>query len=304
MSLVAFVLIVISAFLHAFWNFVSKRSNPTLAYFFITACSGFICVVPILIYFRSYLTQIPSSVWILVTLTGLAQAVYFSGLAGAYRHGDMSLAYPLARAIPVLAVALVSFLLGRGAQIGRLGLFGMVLITAGCIILPQKTFREIRWENYRGVVYIMTLVAALGTTSYTLIDDSIIERLDNLPALLLPTTQITLLFIAFQILSTAVMTGLVTLIQPKERQNLQAILKNRQLLWSGLMTGLIIMVAYGLVLAAMPYVRDVSYVAAFRQLSIPIGAVLGLTLQNEPRYKPKLVGIVVITVGLICVGLG
>jgi uncharacterized membrane protein len=64
------------------------------------------------------------------------------------------------------------------------------------------------------------------------------------------------------------------------------------------------MSTYGLVLAAMAYVSDVSYVAAFRQLSIPIGAVLGLTLQQEPRYQPKIIGIGVVSVGLVLVGIG
>jgi uncharacterized membrane protein len=45
-------------------------------------------------------------------------------------------------------------------------------------------------------------------------------------------------------------------------------------------------------------------VAAFRQLSIPIGAVLGLTLQQEPRYLPKIIGIGVVSVGLVLVGIG
>jgi uncharacterized membrane protein len=64
------------------------------------------------------------------------------------------------------------------------------------------------------------------------------------------------------------------------------------------------MSTYGLVLAAMAYVTDVSYVAAFRQLSIPIGAVLGLTFQQEPRYRPKVIGIGVVSIGLVLVGIG
>ena len=64
------------------------------------------------------------------------------------------------------------------------------------------------------------------------------------------------------------------------------------------------MATYGLVLASMAYVTNVSYVAAFRQLSIPIGAVLGLTIQREPRYLPKIIGIVIVSVGLILVGVG
>ena len=38
-------------------------------------------------------------------------------LAAAYRSGDMSLAYPLARSSPVIVVAVVTMLLGRGDQV-------------------------------------------------------------------------------------------------------------------------------------------------------------------------------------------
>jgi uncharacterized membrane protein len=58
-----------------------------------------------------------------------------------------------------------------------------------------------------------------------------------------------------------------------------------------------------LVLVAMAYVTNISYLAAFRELSIPIGAFLGITLQKEPAFKPKMLGIGLVLAGLILVGL-
>ena len=97
----------------------------------------------------------------------------------------------------------------------------------------------------------------------------------------------------------AVMLGIGTLLYRPERVQLKGVIKNRSLIITGLVTGVVIMATYGLVLTSMAYVTNVSYVAAFRQLSIPIGAVLGLTLQREPRYLPKLIGIGIVSVGLI-----
>jgi uncharacterized membrane protein len=54
----------------------------------------------------------------------------------------------------------------------------------------------------------------------------------------------------------------------------------------------------------MNYVTNVSYVAAFRQLSIPLGALFGMLLLNEPRYVPKITGVVIIFLGLTLVGVG
>jgi drug/metabolite transporter (DMT)-like permease len=304
MSWTAALLIITSAFMHALWNLVSKRRNPTLAFFFVAAASAALAASPLLAIHWSLLSLIPMSVWVLIVATGFAQAVYFCGLAGAYRHGDMSLAYPLARALPVLAVAAISILIGKGAQIGRIGLLGMVLITFGCIILPLPRFRGLRLGDYTSIVYLMAIVAATGTTAYTLIDDAALRQLRTVAGLPLSTARITLLFIALQALSTTITLGLFSLVQASERRWLAALVRDRQQLVSGMLTGVFIMATYGLVLASMAYVRNVSYVAAFRQLSIPIGAVLGLTLQHEARYRPKLVGIAVITIGLLLVGLG
>jgi drug/metabolite transporter (DMT)-like permease len=240
----------------------------------------------------------------LVLATGVAQAVYFFGLAGAYRRGDMSLAYPLARALPVLLVAAISLALGRGAGIGFLGLAGMILIAAGCIMLPHPNFREIRLREYADIVVLMALIAAVGTTGYTLIDDQALRQLRAMPDSRLSNIEVTLLFIALQTISTALMLGIAALLVRPERRQLPVVLRDPSIVMFGLVTGVVIMATYGLVLTSMAYVSNVSYVAAFRQLSIPIGAMLGIALQHEPRHLPKLIGIGVVSVGLVIVAVG
>ena len=68
--------------------------------------------------------------------------------------------------------------------------------------------------------------------------------------------------------------------------------------------GLMMTGAYGLVLLAMAFVTNVSYVSAFRQISLPIGVFLGMIVHREPRYVPRLVGSTVILTGLVLVTLG
>ena len=228
--------------------------------------------------------------------------IYFIGLAGAYKRGDISLAYPLARALPVLLVAIISLLWHNSGEIGPLGWIGMGLITAGCIILPLPHFRQFKLTAYLNGIIFMALIAAVGTAGYTLIDDQALRQLRTV--LPLSNGQVTLLFIGLQISSTALMLGLGTLLQQAERKQLRQILQTRPLLFAGFTTGLMIMSTYGLVLAAMAYVSNVSYVAAFRQLSIPLGALMGLIWQQEPAYLPKLTGIGIVSLGLILVGIG
>jgi drug/metabolite transporter (DMT)-like permease len=304
MSLTAAVLIIISAFMHAFWNLIGKRQQASLAFFTISSATLVLLTSPLLILYHRSLPAVPPSVWLLLAATGMAQAVYFLGLTAAYRQGDISLVYPLARAVPILMVVAASFALGKGDTISPLGLTGMILIVLGCFILPLPSFRRLQLRHYLKYTYLMVLVTAVGTAAYTLIDDEALRQLRQSPAIALTDTEVTLLFIALQVASTAVMMGLASFLFARERERFKQLMERRALLLSAALTGVVIMSTYGLVLASMAYVTNVSYVAAFRQLSIPIGAIFGLTLLKEPRYPPKLLGILIISTGLLLVGIG
>ena len=88
----------------------------------------------------------------------------------------------------------------------------------------------------------------------------------------------------------------------RERQSITDILQPYKK--PAAMTGIGIYLTYGLVLVSMNYVTNVSYVAAFRQLSIPLGALLGMALLKEPRYPPKIIGVVIVFLGLVLVSMG
>ncbi len=304
MTLTAAILIITSAFFHAGWNLVSKRSNPSLAFFALAAASGSAVMLPVMVWHRHALPHLPAVFWGWVALTGVAQAVYLTGLAGAYRRGDISFAYPLARALPVLFIALITILLGNGSDIGRLGYVGMGLIVIGCVVLPLTSFQDLKLNEYFSPVYAFALLAAIGTTGYTMIDDQGMRLMRETAEAALDNRSVTLLYISFQTASTTVVAVLITLLYRPERDLLRDIIQDRPMLRKALVTGVVIMATYGLALAAMAFVTNVSYVAAFRQLSIPIGAVFGLTLQGEPRHRPKMLGIAVIFIGLILVGIG
>ena len=57
--------------------------------------------------------------------------------------------------------------------------------------------------------------------------------------------------------------------------------------------------AYALVLLAMRHVTNVSYVQAFRQLSLPLGFLAGIMVLKESASIPKFAGIILIVAGLV-----
>jgi len=103
MSPLAAILLIISAFSHAGWNYVSKKAHPSLAFYFVANTVGVICLSPLLLKYHRVLAHIPPSVWACAVMSGLFLATNYMALAGAYRAGDLSIAYPLARSLPASA---------------------------------------------------------------------------------------------------------------------------------------------------------------------------------------------------------
>ena len=62
--------------------------------------------------------------------------------------------------------------------------------------------------------------------------------------------------------------------------------------------------AYALVLVAMAHARDVSFIVAFRQVSILAGICMGIFILREAVNRPKIAGICLLIAGLILVSIG
>jgi drug/metabolite transporter (DMT)-like permease len=109
MSLIAVFLILVSAFMHAGWNLFCKKSYPTDAFFLVACLAGASLLSPVLIiWHEALLHEIPGRVWMLISMAGFFMALYYIALAGAYRAGELSIAYPLARSSPVIVVLVVT----------------------------------------------------------------------------------------------------------------------------------------------------------------------------------------------------
>lgn len=88
---------------------------------------------------------------------------------------------------------------------------------------------------------------------------------------------------------------------PAERRRLP--LLRQQGLPVLVMTGLMMTCTYGLVLMAMAMTDEVSYVVALRQLSIPVGVLMGVLWLKEPASTAKTLGTLVMLAGLVMVAL-
>lgn len=228
-------------------------------------------------------------------------AAYMAALAGAYRSGDMSIAYPLARSLPVIIVIGVSIVMGRGHLLGLLFFTGIILVVIGCLMLPMRTFRDFHPHNYLNLCCLLAVLAAIAISGYTIVDDEALRRLRELPGKPFDPVNATLVYLVLEAVSSSFWKGAFVACSAFERKSFAVVLRTYKS--SAALTGIGIFLTYGLVLASMSYVTNVSYVAAFRQLSIIIGAILGMVLLKEPHYAPKVIGVIIIFVGLVIVGI-
>jgi drug/metabolite transporter (DMT)-like permease len=301
-STTAILLIVLSVVMHVGWNAVTKRQNPSAAFFLLATACGTLLLAPGLILYAERIPLIPAPVWWTLLATGFCQALYMIGLAAAYRAGDMSVAYPLARSIPPILVALAALPLGRAERIDPLCVVGIAVIAIGALLIPRQGFRYLRWSDYWTPCCALALVAAVGTAGYSLLDDHGLRLLREHPRTPFPNLEATWLYATFEGLSTALFLGLWVSLHSHERAELSSM--RRSGLAAAAQTGAGMYVGYALVLGAMAFVSDVSYVVGFRQLSVPLGALVGVYLLGEPGPPAKWVGVGLCFVGLLLVAFG
>jgi drug/metabolite transporter (DMT)-like permease len=133
MTFFALSLALLAAVMHAAWNLLVKRSEDQLVAGWTLIAGAAVLAIPILA-----ITGLPDRpVWDLIVISTLIQVGYVLMLAAAYKVGDLSFVYPLARGIsPVLvAVAGVTFL---GDQISPVGWAGVLVVTAALVFLAWR----------------------------------------------------------------------------------------------------------------------------------------------------------------------
>jgi len=303
MSILAVILVFISAFMHAGWNLLSKSQHPSSAFFLVASSTGALLLSPVLIvYWGTIVHYISLQVWLLVCGAGFFMALYYIALAGAYRARDISIAYPIARSSPVIVVSVVTLILKRGDQVSGLCVAGIILVVGGCFLIPLQRFSDFRPENYFNATCGLALLAAFGTSGYSLLDDEALRILRTNPQIVIGNTWVTILYAFFEALWASIWLLLFVMVSRKGRSGIKKELCfNKK---NGVFAGIAIQLTYGIVLISMAFVDNVSYVVGFRQLSIPLGAALGILILKERLHPPKLAGVIIMFAGLMLLAVG
>ncbi len=281
-------IVLASAFLHAGWNYLLKKSERKIVFiwWFLLVCG--IVYLPGFMYFLPK-SAIPAQGWYCIVATGLIHGVYFWCMGGAYQRGDLSLVYPLARGSGPLFVPILAVILLR-EEISPLGMTGIALIVAGiyCAYLCSFSRSAILgpFRALKGGASLWALFTGLAIASYSLVDKVGV-------GLVYPPVYIYLMFL----ISLLTITPWVLI---RERRRLKPEWQNRK--GSIVVVGFLSGFTYLMVLFALQ-MSKVSYVAAVREVSIVLSAFFGIVCLGEKNGRQKLVGAVFITLGVIAIGL-
>jgi len=274
--------------LHAFWNYLAKKSRNKIAFIWWAILFSVILFFPMFIYYWPAVT-ISSDGWVCIVATGVLHAFYFWFMAGAYERGDLSLVYPLARGsgplfVPILAVLLLN------EQLSISGVLGITFVILGIFSIHLRSFSiQSMLEPFlamRGGGSLWALCTGGTIAGYSLVDKIGVTIVH-------PPVYIYLMFVITLLL-------LSPYVFVKERLDLKKEWNINKI--QILIVGFLDLFTYLMILFALQ-ISKVSYVAAVREVSIVFSALIGIILLQEKNASQKLFGAVLISLGVVLIGL-
>ena len=168
MTLYVFLLVLISAFSHAAWNFAARKAAGNLMAVWLGLWLGCAVISPGAIGVIAHdgiceTAQVQGIICIIAT--GLIHAVYFRLLAVGYEAGEISLVYPIARGSGIAATAILAGVLLK-EQLTIPGSIGIGLICAGIISLGAGIHK--RTDDIKAAALALCIGASIA--AYSLVD--------------------------------------------------------------------------------------------------------------------------------------
>jgi len=278
--------VILSAALHATWNYLLRRTGGSRTVAALSIVVEALLLLPLALVVLVSSGGIGSWPFLLAIVVAAALALAnYAALMAAYRRADLSLAYPVARGGVFLFLPLLGFLV-FGERLDARGWLALAMIVTGIMLLPLTRFDRRALgdlgRHLRGSAIGFALLAAAATAGYTVWDKYAIGFLD------------TYLYFA----GYTVLLGLwfaVALARSPHDEVLGQLRTHRGTI---VIIGFLIAASYLLVLIAL---RDgmSTQVLAVRQLSIPIGVLLGWRLLRESLAPPRVIGSSLITGGCV-----
>jgi drug/metabolite transporter (DMT)-like permease len=273
MPATALGLALAAACVHALWNVLLARARDPEAATAVALLVAITAFAPV----AAAVWDVRAAVWPFLLGSGAFQLAYFALLAAAYRRAPLSVVYPLARGTaPVLVLVIGIAALGKATSTGQA--VGVCLVGVGVILVRGLG----RAADGGGVAFGLAIACCIA--AYTLIDKNGVRHAGPIPYLELSMLGPSIVYAG----------GIARL---KGRAALRA-----ELSPAIVVAGLATFAAYALVLAALQRASAAS-VAAVRETSVVLTAVLAGVVLRERVGPGRLAGAVLVAVGVALLSL-
>ena len=274
MELAVAALVLLAAVFHASWNAIVKINGDrllTLALIMVTCSMMGLAAI-------AFVPVPAAASWPYLALTTVVHGLYHWTLLSAYRHGDLSLVYPIARGFAPVGVALLAAYFAD-ELLAPLQWLAVLLIAAAIWSFSAAP----KHQAGASLSALMALLTGVWIAIYSFLDGVGARLAGDVFA-----------FIAWQFVLAGIPIGLVAWF--KRRDQIAEFMRVNA--GKGVLAGLIAGSAYGIVIWAMS-VTPLVYISALRETSVIIAALIGSRLLGEPFGSRRVAAATVIAVAII-----
>jgi len=269
--LVATVLALCAAILHATWNLAIKQTGDRfLALWAQFIFAGSAALVALITW--SIIDSPPNIAWTWSIASGVGHLPYVLLLARAYDKGDFSVTYPIARGAGALSSAILGVLILKD-DLSPLSMSGIAVVIFGLWILTSN-------QKIKSVLPALGVAATIGIYSVV---DAYGARNSN-----------SIAFALSVFVSGATSISMWALLT-RAKQLRPFILSSWKTAAFG---GAMSLISYSLVVYAFT-LAPVGYVATLREASVLIAAFAGWRMLGEGDHRRRLIAAFVVVAGLV-----
>lgn len=286
MSLLSLSLLLLSACVHLVAHVALRRAHDRTALMWWFMAWGSLLYLPVVFLVRRPL--LPNT-WIWIAVSSVFEAGYFWAIAQAYRGGELSTVYPLARGVAPLFLLIWSGLVLR-EQLTAWGIAGVALVAVGLYLANLSRFGDWSepWRALRRAAPRWALAAGFFTSLYTAVDKVGIRGVDPL------------LYTYLALVITTLWLTPMTLLRVGWQGLKRELAVSR---WAAPLAGITTLAAYALVLYAMQLGTPAGYAGAVREVGVVLGAGIGVWIFRESGGPVRVVGAALVAAGVVVIGL-
>jgi drug/metabolite transporter (DMT)-like permease len=275
----ALALVLLAALMHAGWNAIAKLGHDSLTAMAIMKAPNMLVAAGVLA-----IAGLPAiDCWPYLLASLVANSAYFYFLINAYRHGDLSLAYPVARGLAPILMVPASLVAAREVPTAP-GLGGIVLISAGVLALGLQPGATREHRKALGFAAGVALMIAI----YTVLDGLGARAAGNAVA------YVAVLNIG---------TGIVVVGTAAHLRGATFGEALRRDWHRGLLGGTMMLAGYTIVVFALT-IAPMAQVAALRESSVVFAAIIGTFFLREPFGIRRILASAAVAAGIALLALG